>query len=180
MAEAGFASIGMPDEQRAGRLLPQAPAREIEGVDVHGDAVARRQQMMAWKFSALASRTGFSVEQGFGRAEAGAEPGVIFQRADAAVDVDRRVDLGVAGIGDGDLFVARAVGDEHVGDGAQQLGAFGVIERAQGRPAALARVRAAPPCDRAPVALAVASTLPLVGSMSSVSVPCPRDHRPPR
>jgi len=56
------------------------------------------------------------VEQHARVAETRAETGIIFQRADAAVDVDRRVHLGVAGVGDRDLLVAGAVGDEHVGD----------------------------------------------------------------
>src|SRR5262249_12523177 len=59
---------------------------------------------------------------------------------DAAVDVDRGVHLGVAGIGDRNLFVASAVGSEHIGDRADQLTALGVAERAQTALAVLARV----------------------------------------
>ncbi len=99
-------------EQRAGRLLPQAPAREVEGIDMHGDAVARHQHMDGLEVFGLGQPHRLLVEQRLGRAQPRAEAGVIFQRADAAVDVDGGVDLGVAGIGDCDVFIARAVGDQ--------------------------------------------------------------------
>ena len=79
------------------------------------------------------------VEQHARVAEAGAEPGIVFQRADAAVDVDRGIHLGVAGIRDGDFLVARAVGDEHVGDRADELAALGVGHAAQAALPLLAR-----------------------------------------
>ena len=71
------------------------------------------------------------VEQHARVAQPGAEPRVIFQRADAAVDIDGRVGLGVAGIGDGDVLVARAVGGQHVGHRAHELAALGIAHVAQ-------------------------------------------------
>ena len=86
---------------------------------------------MAWIVLRLGEPHRLLVEQHARVAEPRAEPRVIFQRADAAVDVDRGVDLGVAGIGDRDPFVFRAVGDEHVGDGADELRPLGIAHAAQ-------------------------------------------------
>src|SRR5215831_9749928 len=79
------------------------------------------------------------VEQHARIAQPATESGVIFQRADAAVDVDRRVRLGVAGIGDGDLLIARAVSDQHVGHGADELAALGIAQASQAALPLLAR-----------------------------------------
>ena len=79
------------------------------------------------------------VEQHARLAQPGAEPGVVFERADAAVDVDCRVGLGVAGIGDGDLLVARAVGGQHVGHRADELATLGITHRSQAALPVLAR-----------------------------------------
>ena len=91
---------------------------------MHGDAAARRQHVDGLIILRLGKPHRLVVDHHAGVAERGAEPRVIFQGADAAVDIDRGVDLGVAGIGDGDRFVARALGRQHVGNGADQLGAF--------------------------------------------------------
>src|SRR5262249_45514892 len=126
-------------DERYRRLLPQPPAREIEGVDVDGDAAARHHEMNGLVILSLGEPYWLFVEQRAGVAEAAAEPGVIFQRADATVDVDRRIRLGVAGIDDGDVFVARAVGDQHVGDSTDELAALGVAQTAQAALPVLAR-----------------------------------------
>ena len=96
-----------------------------------GDAAARHHQVNGLIVLGLGEPHRLLIEQHARVAQPGAEPGVIFERADAAVDVDRRVGLGVAGIGDGDVLVTRAVGDEHVGHGADQLAALGVAHRSQ-------------------------------------------------
>src|SRR5438270_430279 len=85
---------GLGEDRHAGderyrRLLPQPPAREIEGVDVDGDAAARHHQMNGLVILGLGEPHRLFVEQ-HARAT---ESGVIFQRADAAVDVDGRVHL---------------------------------------------------------------------------------------
>ena len=98
--EAGFASIGMPASSAQAAFSQRPQLGKLKALMCTATPWRGVSRWRPWKFSAFASRTGFSVEQGLGRAEAGAEPGVIFQRADAAVDVDRGVDLGVAGIGD--------------------------------------------------------------------------------
>ncbi len=115
-------------EQRHRRLLPQAPAREVERVDVHGDAAPRHHQMDRLIVLRLGQPHRLLVEQHLCFAEPGAEPRVVFQRADAAVDVDRGVDLGVAGIRDRDAFILGAVGGEHIGDGAEQFRPLGVVQ----------------------------------------------------
>lgn len=66
------------------------------------------------------------VDERLGVTERRTKPGVIFQRADATVDVDRRIDLGVAGIGDSDFLVARAIGSQHVGYRAKKPCPFSV------------------------------------------------------
>ena len=107
---------------------------------MHGDAVTRRQQMDGLKIFRLREPHRLLVEQESRGAERAAKPRIIFHGADAAVDVDRGVDFGVAGIRDRDRFIFRAIGDQHVGDRADQLGALGKGQRTQGRPAALARM----------------------------------------
>src|SRR5262249_60219748 len=61
----------------------------------------------------------------------GAEAVIISPLADAAVDVDRPVCLGVAGIGDGDRFIARAVRDQDVGNCADELSSLGIAQPPQ-------------------------------------------------
>jgi hypothetical protein len=95
---------------------------------VDGDAAARRHQVDGLVVLGLGEPHRLFVEQHARIAQPATESGVIFQRADAAVDVDGRVHLGVAGIGDGHIFIASAVGDQHVGDGADELAALGVAQ----------------------------------------------------
>src|SRR5262249_57598284 len=47
--------------------------------------------------------------------------------------------LGVAGIRDGDIFIARAIGDQHVGYSADELAALGVAQASQAPLPLLAR-----------------------------------------
>ena len=126
-------------DERYRRLLPQPPTREIEGVDVDGDAAARRHQVDGLIVLSLGEPHRLFVEQHARIAQPATESGVIFQRADAAVDVDRRVRLGVAGIGDGDLLIARAIGNQHVGHGADEVAALGVAQVSQAALPLLAR-----------------------------------------
>ena len=109
-----------------------------------GNASARQHQVNGLIVLRLGEPHRLFVEQRVRIAQAGTEAGVVFKRADAAVDVDRRVGLGVAGIGDGDLFVAGAVRRQHVGDGADELAALGIAQRSQTGLALLARE-----CERA-------------------------------
>ena len=55
------------------------------------------------------------VDEGLGITERRTEPSVKFQRADATVDIDRGIDFGVAGVGDSNFLIARAIGDEDLG-----------------------------------------------------------------
>ncbi len=122
-------------QQRYRRLLPQAPAREVERIDVDRHAAPRHQQVDGLVVLGLGEPHRLFVEQRARVAQARPEPRVVFERADAAVDVDRRVDLGVAGIGDGDRLVARAVGGQDIGDRADQLGPLGIAHGRAARPA---------------------------------------------
>jgi len=101
-------------------------------------AAPRHQQVDGLVILRLGEPHRFLIEQRARVAEPCTEAREIFQRADAAVDIDRRVRFGVAGIGDGDLFVARAVRGEHVGNGAEQLCPLGVAHGAQAALAVLA------------------------------------------
>src|SRR6516162_10990499 len=129
VADAGFASIGMP--QRAGGLFPQPPARKIEGIDVRRDTAPWYQQVDRLKILRLCEARRFLVDERLGATERLTEPGVIFQRANAAVDVDRCIDLGVARVGDSDFLVARAIGSKHVGYRTQKLCPLSVTQRPQ-------------------------------------------------
>src|SRR5271166_2962480 len=71
------------------------------------------------------------IEQHASVAETGRDPGVIFQGADAAVDVDSRIGLGVARIGDRDLLVAGAVSGEHISHRADELPPLCIAQAAQ-------------------------------------------------
>ena len=73
-------------------------------------------------------------------AERFAKAGEELHRADAAVDVDGGVGLGVAGIGQRGLEIAVAVGAKGVGDFLEQPGALSEAQSAQRRPSGLARI----------------------------------------
>jgi len=77
-------------EQRHRGFLPQSPARKIEGIDVDGDATARHHQVNGLIVLGLGEPHRLLIEQHARVAQPGTEPGVIFERADAAVDVDGR------------------------------------------------------------------------------------------
>ena len=96
-----------------------------------GDAAARHHQVNGLIVLGLGEPYRLFIEQHARVAEPGAEPGVILQRADPAVDIDGGIGLGVAGIGDGDVFVAHAVGDKHIGHRADELAPLGVAHRSQ-------------------------------------------------
>ena len=99
---------------------------------MHCDAAARHHQVDRLIVLRLGEPHRLLGQQHARLAQPRAEPGKIFQRADAAVDVDRSVGFGVAGILDGDGFVFGAVGRERIGDRAKQLRALGIAQRAQG------------------------------------------------
>src|SRR5262249_50042233 len=72
--------------------------------------------------------------------EALADRAVVFERARAAVDVDRGVDLGVARIALRDPEILVAIGDEDLGDLAEEGRALGEAQLAQIGPADAPRV----------------------------------------
>ena len=58
--------------------------------------------------------------------------GVLTQGVDAAIDIDGRVALHGAAVGDGNFVIRVAVGLQHGGQVGQQLGTLGMAQRAQG------------------------------------------------
>ena len=145
---------------------------------MHRDAAPRHHQVDRLIVLRLGEPHRLLVEQHARLAQAGAEAGEIFQRADAAVDVDGGVGFGVAGILDRDAFVLGAVGSERIGDRTEQLRARSIVQCAQGPLPLLARKRERAPRDRRPWREAVAIISPLTGSTSEVSTPSPRVQRP--
>jgi hypothetical protein len=127
----GLGEDGYASQERNRSFFPQAPTREIERVDVHGDAAARHHQVNGLIILRLGESHGLFIEQRTRITEPRAETRIVFERADAAIDVDRRVRFRVAGIGDGDRFIPCAVCGEHVGDGADELGSLGVAQATQ-------------------------------------------------
>ncbi|MDT4825452.1 hypothetical protein FQZ97_587380 [compost metagenome] len=108
-AHGGFSEIaggggGFDDARHAGEearreLLQHAPDREVEGVDVHGQAAARHQDMGAGEGALLAQRHGRTFVDDVSRRQlAGADAGVAEQGAAAALDVDPAVGAGGAAV----------------------------------------------------------------------------------
>ena len=106
---------------------------------MYGHAVPRREQMDCLVVFSFGQPHRLAVDECFCLAERRAEPRIIFQRPNAAVDVDCRIRLCVAGIGDRNLFIARAVRRQHFRDRAEHLRTRGVIECAQRRATFLTR-----------------------------------------
>ena len=118
---AGLRDDGHAGEQRAGGLLGQAPGREVEGVDVHGDAVARHGHVLAEEARAAAERHALAVGEQLRVAERLAELGVGGERDRRAVDVELGVAAGVAAVRDRQLDQLVAVRLERVAHRLQQL-----------------------------------------------------------
>ncbi|MCY1291820.1 hypothetical protein D9M70_410230 [compost metagenome] len=94
-----FDDAGHAGEEARGELLQHAPDREVEGVDVHGQAAARHQDMGAGEGALLAQRHGRTFVDDVSRRQlAGADAGVAEQGAAAALDVDPAVGAGGAAV----------------------------------------------------------------------------------
>ncbi|MND86812.1 hypothetical protein D3C80_787920 [compost metagenome] len=86
-------------EEARRELLQHAPDREVEGIDVHGQAAARHQDMGAGEGALLAQRHGRTFVDDVSRRQlAGADAGVAEQGAAAALDVDPAVGAGGAAV----------------------------------------------------------------------------------
>ena len=84
-----------PGEERGGELLQEAPDREVERVDLHRDPGSGRVQVLPDEGAAPAELLARAVQHdGVVGELAGALGGEGEDRADAAVDVDHRVDAG--------------------------------------------------------------------------------------
>ena len=173
----GLVSTGMPGEQRDGRLLGQAPGREVEGVDVDRDARgaapgrAGRGSAGCGRAGCPRRRRGPSTSP-----ELLAELGVGGERDDRAVDVELRVARVLP-----PLAMARSISSSRCAwsasrDRAQQRAALArrSARAAPGRPVRAREVEApragrAPRCARRPAA----PRWP--GSTSVCERPCPVD-----
>src|SRR5439155_12350573 len=108
-------------QERAGRFLAGAPGGEDEGIDVHGDAVARDPEMDARVASGAAELHRLAVAERAKRAELRAQLGVVGDGADGAVYVELGVASSVAAVlhGEADQLVAGGV--QGIAPGLQEL-----------------------------------------------------------
>ena len=126
-------------EQRRGGLLPQPPGGEVEGVDEQRQAALRGEEVGALERAVLAQLHRRAVGQAARRAELRAPPGVLRERVERAVDVDRRIVAGGARVAQRDVVVGIALALQHLGDARKLCRTFSVGERAQCSAAAGAR-----------------------------------------
>ncbi len=88
-----------PREERRRQLLQHAPHREVEGVDVHRDALQRHADVTRPEAAVLGEELGRAVEQHAGVGQLPPALGrVREEHADPAVDVDLRVRARAAGV----------------------------------------------------------------------------------
>ncbi len=122
-------------QQGGAKLLKHAPDREVEGVDVHGHALQRAEDVASHESAALGQRLQAAVQQkGVVGQLAAPLGGVGEQRARAALDVHPAVGAGGAGQGRESVELLLA-GDDRLGQAFQHLGALVERHRAQGWPA---------------------------------------------
>jgi hypothetical protein len=79
-------------------------------VDRH--TAPRYQQVDRLEVFRLCKTRRLVVDECLGITERRTEPGVISQRADTTVDIDRGIDFGIAGVGNSNFLIARAIGGE--------------------------------------------------------------------
>ena len=128
---AGFGDDGHAGEERDGRLLGEAPRREVEGVHVHGDPFARHEDVLPEEARRAAELDGVAVGEDARVAELRAEIGVGGERAGRAVDVELRVGARVAAVRERqaeELVAVRVNGARHRAD---DLAALGERHRAE-------------------------------------------------
>jgi hypothetical protein len=140
---AGGASLGdhgYAGEHGAGQLLTHAPGREVERVDVHGHAGARRPHVLAVEARRARQLQPVAIRQVEAGRQRSPEAGVVGQRARRTVEVELGVAAGVAPVlaGDVDQFVAVFV--QRRRQVLQQLGALRKRQRPQRWSTDLARV----------------------------------------
>ena len=119
-------------EQRGRGFLPQAPGREVEGVDKQGQTANGREHVLRRKQRVFAQAGGLAIAHEVAVAQRFAQLGVGAQREDGAVNVHRRVGFDGAAVGGGDVVVGVAVGLQHLDRRCQQGSAFAVAQGAQG------------------------------------------------
>ncbi len=176
---------GLHDRRHAGEqcrreFFKHSPDREVEGIDVHGGALERHADVLADEGSAPGEPLERAVEvdaavREFARTLAREHQ----HRADAAVDVDPGVALRRAGAVR-ELVELRLEVEQALAERAQDGGAFVEGQRAQGRPADLARVARAPPAKSRPSLADSATTAPVLASRSRLARPSPLCHAPAR
>ena len=95
----GLDDGGHAGEEGRGKLLQHAPDREVEGVDLHGDAGDAGVDVLAGERAVAGQHLHGAVHHHLGVGQLAAALGPEGEQdADAAVDVDHRVDLGGAGL----------------------------------------------------------------------------------
>ena len=127
-------------EQGAGRLFGEPPDGEVEGVDVDGDAVAGDQDVPAVEPLGLGELDALTLGEEGAVAEPLAEGEVVGEGAGAAVDVERAVRLGGAGVAGGEVEQLVAVVAQHLRHLLEEHRPLAEGHRPQGRAALLAGV----------------------------------------
>jgi hypothetical protein len=109
----GLTTTGTPDS-RAGAAFSHRPQLGKLKALMNSASRAWAQHVLRLEQRVLAQALGLAVEQVLALAQALAELGVVGQRVDAAVDVDRRVVSHRAAVGGGDLVIGVAPGLQHL------------------------------------------------------------------
>ena len=131
---------GDAGEQGRPEFLEHAPDREVEGVDVDGDALERGEDVLADEAAGLRQRLHRAVDQHPAVGQfAAALGGEGEERAGAALDVDPAVGAGGAAIV-GELVQLLLARHDRIGEVLQHPGALVEGQRAQGRAADRARM----------------------------------------
>jgi hypothetical protein len=127
-------------QQRAGRLLEHAPGREVERVDVHGDAAACDPDVLPLEVRGAAELQRVAVGQERPVGEGLREVRVGRQRGGRPVHVELGVAARVAGVGDADVDELLAVLVDGRAQGLERRAALRERQRPQRGAAHVARV----------------------------------------
>jgi hypothetical protein len=130
---------GHAREERGGRFFREAPAREVERIDVNGDAFAREPHVLAKEPCAASELDPVAVGEDETVAELRREIGVRRERPDRAVDVELRVAARVAAVRDGEADELVTLRVDRPRHRAEHLAALHEIHRAEARAAFRAR-----------------------------------------
>ena len=169
----GLADHRHPGEQRDRGLAEHAPGREVERVDVDGQALARDQHVLGPDLRAAEHLGGLVLDDPRLLAQALGQVGVVGEHRDAAVDVELGVLAGVAAVLDGDLDQLLAGLVEDLGHALEQRPALGEGQLAQVGATDLAAALRRPRRSDAVIERMLASSCSVAGFISGRGLPSP-------